>query len=133
MRPGEYLSKGLSLTSLNEVYTATLQNDGNFVLYEHRAGSSRLALWHTRTNSSAITRLCFGLYPRKLILYEQGAKFKWAPENREYDEDAILLMGNDGNLSLISEKADPYKYDEKNNEKRWWSTKTVVSFDNPKL
>lgn len=42
-------------------------------------------------------------------------------------------MGNDGNLSLISEKADPYKYDKKNNEKRWWSTKTVVSFDNSKL
>lgn len=121
MHPGEYLGKGRSLTSLNGVYTATLQHDGNFVLYQHRTGSNRLALWNTRTNSSAITRLCFGLYPRKLILYEEGAKIKWTPENREYDEDAILLMGNDGNLSLISD------------EKRWWSKETVVSFENPKL
>lgn len=37
-------------------------------------------------------------------------------------------MRNDRNLSLIFEKADLYNYDKKKNEKRSWSTKTVVSF-----
>lgn len=65
MRPGEYLGKDQSFTSSNGIYRATLQNDGNFVLY--RKGPSRLVLWDTRTVSSAITRLCFGL-PSKIDL-----------------------------------------------------------------
>ncbi|KAI9844336.1 MAG: hypothetical protein M1837_005640 [Sclerophora amabilis] len=123
LRPGEFLGKGQSLTSANGQYAATLQNDGNFTLY--RTESSSETLWASKTSASTITRLCFGLYPRELILYEQGAKSRWTPERREYDKNAVLLLGDDGNLSVVSEKADPYKYGDDDGNTRWWSTGTI--------
>ena len=61
-----------------------------------------------------------------MALYGANAETKWTPEREEYSEDVVLIMGNDGNLSLIREKSNPYDYLPRNTA-RLWSTGTIVS------
>ncbi|KAH6891495.1 hypothetical protein B0T10DRAFT_595744 [Thelonectria olida] len=124
LRPGEYLAKGQWLASPNGIYTAILQNDGNFAVYQTNS-SGKLLLWATSTMSDTVTRLCFGLVPRQLNLYGAGAQVRWSSQpGREYDSDNCLRIGNDGNLAILPITADPYDYSGKTN--RAWSSGTAL-------
>lgn len=89
---GEKLERGQSLTSENGAYRATLQEDGNFVLY-----SGDTAVWSTETDGQNVVRAevqedgNFVLYtPDKPVWHSdtKGAK------------DVRLILQNDRNLVL---------------------------------
>lgn len=128
LRPGEYLAKGQWLTSPNGICTAILQDDGNFVIYRQTRPDDRIVLWASSTMSSTVTRLCFGVIPRQLNLYGAEAQVRWSPQpGYEFAEDHVLRMGDDGNLAVLPEHANPYDYSEA--VTRAWSTGTVVRLD----
>src|SRR5215203_421030 len=60
---GEKLERGQSLTSRNEAYTLTLQDDGNCVLY-----TPDKPVWHTDTKGAKDVRLLLQ-DDRNLVLY----------------------------------------------------------------
>lgn len=150
---GEYLSSFFDKNRLEE-NRLVLQSDGNFVIYHlSNGGQSSQAVWASKTNGRAVraTMQADG----NLVLFHSLGVSSWSSgTNKTSNEGASLILQDNGNavicakdgrniwatgtrrlmpgnLSLISEKADPYKYDKKNNEKSWWNTETVVSFDNP--
>ncbi|MBI3226036.1 MAG: LysM peptidoglycan-binding domain-containing protein [Mycolicibacterium cosmeticum] len=92
LHKGEKLEQGQSLTSSNGAYRATLQDDGNFVLY-----SGDTAVWSTETNGQDVVRAevqddgNFVLYtPDKPVWHTdtKGAK------------DVRLILQDDRNLVL---------------------------------
>ncbi len=92
LHKGEKLEQGQSLTSNNGAYRATLQDDGNFVLY-----SGDTAVWSTETNGQDVVRAevqddgNFVLYtPDKPVWHSdtKGAK------------DVRLILQDDRNLVL---------------------------------
>jgi hypothetical protein len=122
LRPGEFLAKGQWLTSANGLFTLTLQADGNLVL--SRSADKNVAFWTSQTVSAEVTRLCFGLYPRRLVLWGRGAKALWEPKKEDLSPEALLLVGDDGNVAILRTQDNPSDYSGAVN--RIWASNTKV-------
>ncbi|MFT3660564.1 MAG: LysM peptidoglycan-binding domain-containing protein [Gordonia sp. (in: high G+C Gram-positive bacteria)] len=87
---GDALTSGQSLTSQNGAYTATLQDDGNFVL---SAGSD--AVWSTKTNGKGAVRATLQ-DDGNFVLYNAGNEGVWS--TRTSGANGRLVLQNDRNL-----------------------------------
>ncbi|KAA0074195.1 LysM peptidoglycan-binding domain-containing protein [Mycolicibacterium sp. P9-64] len=92
LHKGEKLEVGQSLTSDNGAYKATLQDDGNFVLY-----SGDQAIWSTETNGQAVVRAEVQ-EDGNFVLYTAD-KPVWHSDTKGA-KDVRLVLQNDRNLVL---------------------------------
>lgn len=91
LQPGQTLSKGDEIRSLNGLYRAVMQEDGNFVVY--RASK---ALWASNTVGRGDYVIM--QYDGNLVVYDSSLKPVWASNTQ--DRGHNLVMQNDGNLVL---------------------------------
>ncbi|OVE81547.1 hypothetical protein BVY04_02930 [bacterium M21] len=80
--------------SKNGNYNLILQDDGNFVLYDH----SGKALWSSGTNNLPIEK-CIMQGDGNLVLYRDDGKAAWASDTRG-KTDTNLIIQNDGNAVI---------------------------------
>lgn len=94
------LSPGQSVTSLNSQYTATLQTDGNFVIYNNLTGQPA---WHTQTYGQTVTEAV--VQPDgNFVLYNGGTPVWHA--STYGNSGAELHLDNAGTLRLVSTLGD---------------------------
>lgn len=107
LKVGQYLAKGEGLVSKNGRFALKLQQNGNLTLI--RPSRPEQILWSTKT-SEGITKLCFGKIPRRLGLWGSDGRVKWEPvqwdARRPPNENAALVMGDDGNITYSHEVED---------------------------
>jgi surface antigen len=95
LKINEGLKAGQYLRSANGQYRATMQSDGNFVVY--RPGG--VAEWATGTSGAGNTiRL---QSDGNLVVYTSGGTARWS-SNTAPSRNVKLVMQNDGNLVLYS-------------------------------
>jgi LysM repeat protein len=92
LQNGEKLEVGQSLTSLNEAYKLTLQDDGNLVLY-----SGAEAVWSTETSGKNVVRAEVQK-DGNFVLYTPDDPV-WASQTKGA-KDVRLILQNDRNLVL---------------------------------
>jgi nucleoid-associated protein YgaU len=92
LQKGEKLEVGQSLTSANGAYKATLQDDGNFVLY-----SGDQAIWSTKTNGQSVVRAEVQ-EDGNFVLYTAD-KPVWHSDTKGA-KDVRLVLQDDRNLVL---------------------------------
>lgn len=94
LNAGQTLSAGQSLTSANGRYSATLQGDGNFVVYD---GTS--PTWSTRTDGRAGTTATMQ-NDGNFVLYQNGTVVLFATGTNGR-AGAALTLQNDGALQVV--------------------------------
>lgn len=92
----ETLSAGDQITSANGSYRATMQSDGNFVVY-----SGSTALWSTGTygHSGAYVKM---QSDGNLVVYSSGNQPLWASGTNGQGSDDDLIMRSDGYLAIYN-------------------------------
>lgn len=91
---GNSLQPGQSLQSDNDLYTLSMQPDGNVVLYD----SESQALWATNTGGGLIDPLEFIMQTDgNLVLYDTSSQARWA-SNTSGNPGAFCDVQDDGNL-----------------------------------
>jgi hypothetical protein len=83
------LTEGASLVSSNGQFTAALQTDGNFVLYE---GSSALWATYTKNNTGALHLTVQS--DGNVVIYTSGNAAAWATYS--FGSNAWMIMQDDG-------------------------------------
>ncbi|MEH1835481.1 MAG: hypothetical protein V7L29_26365 [Nostoc sp.] len=96
LNTGEFLSPGQYLISPNQEYTAILQSDGNFVVYD----SSNNILWASNTFDTEVNNIVMQ-YDCNLIIYDSNAIPTWATFTTTYSS-CSLQMQDDGNLVIYT-------------------------------
>ena len=112
---GEYLYEGQAIR--NGSFFATLQNDGNFVLYN---GTTPLWASNTHSNSDPNVHLVMQ-FDGNLVLYTAANAPVWATGTS--GSNAFLVLQNDANMVLYSNPA--------GSPKPVWATNTVVQAPAP--
>ncbi|MEH2297387.1 hypothetical protein [Nostoc sp.] len=96
LNTGESLSVGQYLISPNQQYTAELQSDGNFVLYD----SSNNVLWQSNTFDTEVNNIVMQ-YDCNLVIYDSNAIPTWATFTATASSCSLQLQ-NDGNLVIYT-------------------------------
>jgi hypothetical protein len=91
LRAGEYIK------SENGMFTAIMQNDGNFVIYQD--GYSK-ALWYTKTTGIYGGYFAFQT-DGNLVVYDSSSRARWH-SNTSGKGATRLLMQNDGYLAAYN-------------------------------
>lgn len=94
LNTGEFLSPGQYLISPNQQYTAILQNDGNFVLYD----SSNNILWESNTFDTEVNNIVMQS-DCNLVIYDSNAIPTWATFTTT-GSSCSLNVQDDGNLVI---------------------------------
>jgi hypothetical protein len=89
---GQSLQPGQSLQSDNQVYTLTMQSDGNVVLYN----SLSKPLWQTNTTGSNLREFIMQT-DGNLVLYDTSGQPHWNSKTQGHP-GAFLNVQDDGNL-----------------------------------
>lgn len=102
------ITVGNSLQSPNAKYTAEMQSDGNFVIY-NVSGSTKVAIWNTRThvsgrttNTTKGTRLIMQS-DGNLVIYDASNKALWHTKTHYGAQTGYsykLFLTNAGNLEI---------------------------------
>jgi hypothetical protein len=95
LQPGDSLALGESLTSCGGGYTAAMQTDGNFVLYQ---GST--ALWSTATNGTN-AYMVYMQPDGNLVLYSGELQALWAT-NTPGHPGAYFAVQDDSNIVVYA-------------------------------
>ena len=98
--PGESLANNQVLLSLNKAFMATLQPDGNFVVYKIQ-GMERL--WATNTAGQTVSNAIMQ-EDGNFVLYN-GSNEPIFASNTVNQQPSILVMQNDGNLVIYTNGA----------------------------
>ena len=96
LNTGEFLSPGQYLISPNQKYTAVLQNDGDFVLYD----SSNYILWESNTFDTQVNNIVMQ-YDCNLVIYDSNAIPTWATFTAT-NSNCSLNVQDDGNLVIYT-------------------------------
>lgn len=96
LNTGELLSPGQYLISPNQEYTAVLQSDGNFVLYD----SFNNALWASNTFDTEVNNIVMQ-YDCNLVIYDSNAIPTWATFTTTHSSCSLQIQ-NDGNLVIYT-------------------------------
>jgi hypothetical protein len=96
LNPGEMLRRGERLTSGNDQYRLTMQDDGNLVLYD----VSNRPLWASNTDGKAVEK-CIMQVDGNLVLYLYNGQAVWA-SNTQGKPGSYLVLQNDGNMVIYS-------------------------------
>ena len=99
LQPGQTLNKGSEIRSLNGLYRAVMQEDGNFVVY--RASK---ALWASNTVGKGDYVIM--QYDGNLVVYNTSFKLEPVWASNTQNRGHSLLMQNDGNLVLRNASGD---------------------------
>lgn len=95
---GQTLYAGQSLVSSNSNYTAVLQNDGNFVIYNNITSNP---LWATNTNTNYVSQASLTLSYASILLLNINCVLKWSStQPLGCNGYSYLIMQNDGNLVI---------------------------------
>jgi len=94
----DILTPGQSLVSPNNAFIATLQGDGNLVVY--RIGNSH-ALWASNTVNKGGIKLIMQ-EDGNLVLYTANGQAVWA-SNTAGTGDSFARMQNDGNFVVYTQ------------------------------
>jgi hypothetical protein len=96
--PGQELTQGQELTSANGEYTAVMQSDGNFAVYQHGK-----ALWQTETYKRPSVeegRRIVMQTDGNLAIYDRKDQPVWDSHTDGAGRPTELVMQDDGNLAL---------------------------------
>jgi hypothetical protein len=93
LHPGQQLRPGQSLQSNNKLYTFTMQQDGNAVLYDRNSKP----LWSTNTEGLVKPRDFIMQTDGNLVLYSTDGTAPWA-SNTSGNPGAFFNIQDDGNL-----------------------------------
>jgi Astacin (Peptidase family M12A) len=93
--PGQSLYPGQSISSKNQLYTLTMQTDGNVVLYNNQSQ----AIWATNTFGLVTPREFIMQTDGNLVLYDVDGSPKWA-SNTWNNPGAFLNVQDDSNLVI---------------------------------
>lgn len=97
--PSATLYAGQQLVSANGRFSAVMQRDGNFVVYEHTASGQR-ALFDTATNRPP-QGVKLEMQPDgNLVIYDAAGKPRWYSHTAGHDRPTQLVMQTDGNLVI---------------------------------
>ena len=96
--PGQSIAQNQVLLSTNMQYLATLQSDGNFVVYKVQGMQ---ALWATGTNGQIISNAIMQT-DGNFVLYNGAGAPIWA-SNTSGSAYSYLIMQDDGNLVVYTE------------------------------
>src|SRR5205807_6185973 len=92
LAPGQKLTPGGYLQSVNARFTLNLQGDGNFVLYQQRAN-----LWDAQTHGSHVRAVMQS--DGNLVVYSSANKPLWQSRTAGHP-GAGLVLQNDGNAVI---------------------------------
>lgn len=106
---GGTLNEGQGLTSPNGLWTAVLQTDGNFVIYQAAYGRW-LAKWSDGVNNAYGTNRIVLQGDGNLVDYLSNGHVLWA-SNRMSSDPVYLTLQNDGNLVVYTTRGIPL----------WWT------------
>jgi hypothetical protein len=110
------LLQGEKLISKNGKYYATIQDDGNFVLYStKKRNGNDFAIWSSRTmNKGVAPRRLIMQTDGNLVLYDKNGSVVWnSRTSLKGSGPFTLIMQDDGNLVIYEE-----------NGNYTWSTRT---------
>ncbi|MHC5938126.1 hypothetical protein [Nostoc sp.] len=93
---GEFLSPDQYLISPNQQYTAILQRDGNFVVYD----SDNNVIWASNTFDTQVNNIVMQ-YDCNLVIYDSNAIPTWATFTATHSSCSLQLQ-NDGNLVIYT-------------------------------
>ncbi|MDR1032764.1 MAG: hypothetical protein LBL84_01985 [Candidatus Nomurabacteria bacterium] len=95
---GRRMYPGQSIKSPNGKYVATLQVDGNLVVYSNV--TKKHALWHSYTWDTPVKYLVNQAHDGNLVLYDSSGKALWHSNTWTSKTPSVLKMQDDGNLVL---------------------------------
>lgn len=98
--PGSSLYPGQALVSKNKVWYATVQNDGNFVVYKSNVFIPSNSVFDTHTHRSHYSTMRLTLEDKngKLVLYDEKENAVWAA--KASGTGRSLVMEDSGFLTL---------------------------------
>ena len=100
--PGQGILAGQSISSCNGRFKASMQNDGNLVLYDLQENQ---AIWATHTSGTDGYAALFQT-DGNLVLYDRFEKPLWA-SNTQGQGGVLLAFQNDGDVVLYNASSQP--------------------------
>lgn len=103
---GEVLNVNEFLLSAGGAYSAIMQKDGNFVIYEGSPQTSATPIWATGTQRQVGTYFAAMQNDGNFVLYngspvQQGSPY-WASQTQSSTGAYFLIMQDDGNLVIYA-------------------------------
>jgi len=77
-------------------------------------------IWTDGKASNSVSMVCFSKTNHEIVMFDTTSKPLWGPFVA--DSNSMLHLNNDGNLSILSTRTDPNKYEDP--EQRTWSSNT---------